>query len=114
MMGIFFSAMLFSAVQSMTPPPAQQNPQIIAQALDRCMATYAVRLTNTKAPDETIFAEATRGCLALNERLKSAINTQVPAAQASSFIKQMDASAKPDFMGMLAQIRRDRASKPAN
>jgi hypothetical protein len=114
MMAIFIGAVLLSGAQSLVTPQAQPNPQIIAQALDRCMATYAVRLTKTSASDETIYAEAAQGCSPLNERLKGAINAQVPAAQAADFIKQMDASAKPNFIAMLAKIRRDRASQPTN
>ncbi|WP_203310371.1 hypothetical protein [Sphingomonas beigongshangi] len=113
-MVMFAGALIALAAQSAAAPEPQANPQVIAQALDRCMATYAVRMTKTDASDETIFAEATRGCVQLNEQFKAAINAQVPAPQASAFIKQMDATAKPNFMVMLAKIRRDRAARAAN
>ncbi len=114
MMNVMVGAILMAGVQSVAPPQAQQNIQVTAQALDRCMATYAVRLTKTPASDDAIFAEATRSCAPLNEALTTALNTQLPPAQANAFIKQMDASARPNFMTMLARIRHDRASKPAN
>ena len=88
--------------------PVQTNPQIIAQAYDRCMATYAVRLTRTEATDEEIFAQAIRGCQSLEDQLTDAINAQVSAAQAAEFLQAMEAQAKPNFMTMLARIRSDR------
>ena len=88
--------------------PVQTNPQVIAQAYDRCMATYAVRLSRTEATDEEIFVQATRGCQSLDDQLTAAINAQVPAAQAAQLLQAMDAQAKPNFMAMLERIRSDR------
>ena len=80
------------------------------------MTTFAVRLTKTAATDEEIYAEADRSCRDLKQQLRAAINTQLPPADAKDVINQFDTSAKPNFMALLARIRRDRAAaaKPSN
>lgn len=102
---------LLTVAQTSAAQQAPLSPQIIAQAVDRCMATYAVRLTRTAASDESIYAAAEQGCRPLNDQLKAAARTAVPPAQADAFIQQLDASAKPNFLAMLARIRSDRAAR---
>jgi hypothetical protein len=104
---------------SLWPAPAwsqqpQADVQIVAQAYDRCMATYAVRLTKTASSDEDIYLQAAEGCLGLGDRLKSAISAQLPAPQAAEILAAMEAQAKPSFINMLAQIRSDRARRTGN
>ena len=92
-----------------TAQQPQANLQLLAQAYDRCMATYAVRLTRTEATDEQIYSEATQSCRGLDEQLTAAINSQLPPAQAAEVLETMDAQDKPNFLQMLARIRSDRA-----
>ncbi|MGZ8346419.1 MAG: hypothetical protein ACXWUP_04815 [Allosphingosinicella sp.] len=101
---------LFAAQQA-TAQQAQPDVQMLAQAYDRCMATYAVRLTHTSATDEDIFMQATQSCLSLNGQLRAAINTQLPPAHATEILQSIDAQAEPNFMTMLARIRSDRARR---
>lgn len=88
---------------------APADPQLLAQALDRCMATYAVRLTRTPTADDDIFAQAKLGCQPLTDQLNAAIRAQMPPADAAAITAQLESSAKPNFMAMLAKIRSDRA-----
>jgi len=111
-MHVLLAAISLAGAQAASTAQAEPSAQIVAQALDRCMATYAVRLTKTDASDEAIFTEATTSCLPLNVRLRAAINAQLPPPQAAGVIRSFDAQAKPNFMTMLAKIRSDRASKP--
>ena len=91
----------------------QQQPdmQLLAQAYDRCMATQAVRLTHGDAADQAIFIEAKEACRSLNEQLRLAIGTQLPAAQAAGILQSLDAQSEPNFMALLARIRSDRARR---
>ncbi|WP_081570425.1 hypothetical protein [Sphingobium herbicidovorans] len=98
-------------LQNASAQEAQPNIQIIAQAYDRCMATYAVRLTRTTAPDEAIYAEATKSCSPLKDKLVEAIRQQVSPPEADKVLASMDASAKPNFLNMLNRIRSDRAQR---
>ena len=101
-------ASLLTAPQAVAQEP-QPDIRIIAQAYDRCMATYAVRSTRTAATDEEIFDLATQSCFALDGRLRAAINAQLSPAQAAEALQSMDAQAAPNFMAMLARIRSDRS-----
>lgn len=101
-------ASLLTGPQAVAQEP-QPDIQIIAQAYDRCMATYAVRSTRTAATDEEIFDQATQSCFALDGRLRAAISAQLPAAEATGVLQSMDAQAAPNFMAMLARIRSDRS-----
>jgi len=105
---------LLLAMQPAAAQPAQTNLQILAQAYDRCMATYAVRLTRTAATDADIYTQATQSCAELDGQLKAALNAQLQPAQAAEIIRSMDAQAEPNFMVMLAQIRSDRARRGGN
>lgn len=99
----------FAASASAQQP--QPNIAILAQAVDRCMATHAVRMTHTAATDPEIYAQATQGCLSLSDQLRAAINAQLPPEQASEILASIDAQAEPNFMAMLARIRSDRARR---
>lgn len=90
--------------------PSQANAMMLAQANDRCMTTYAVRMTKTDAADDAIFAAATEGCKDLKSQLFSAIDKEYPADQASSLKSQLDAAEKPNFIKLLQKIRTDRLS----
>jgi|SRR4028119_1688098 hypothetical protein len=91
--------------------PAPANAMILAQANDRCMTTYAVRLTRTDATDEAIFKSAVEGCAKLKGQLYTAIHNEYPTAQASELTVQLDAAAKPNFLNLLRRIRSDRAQR---
>jgi hypothetical protein len=99
-------------------PAAAQQPQpnvpLLAQALDRCMATQAVRLTHTTATDADIYAQASRSCLSLSDELRAAIRTQLPPAQASEILGSIDAQAETNFSALLSRIRSDRARRAGN
>ena len=101
-------------VQQAFAQEVQANAQIIAQANDRCMATYAVRLTKTDATDEAIYAEAARSCQPLQDNLATALKAQLTPAQADDILKTLAEQAKPNFMAMLTQIRSDRATRASN
>jgi hypothetical protein len=96
-------------------PAAAQDPQpnamILAQALDRCMVTHAVRLTRTPTSDPDIFAQARQSCQPLNDRLRTAINAELPPADAAEMLRSIDQQAEPNFMALLARIRTDRARR---
>ena len=97
--------------QNASAQETQPSIQIVAQAYDRCMATYAVRLTRTTAPDEAIYAEATKSCSPLKDKLVEVIHQHVSPPEAAKVLASMDASAKPNFLNMLNRIRRDRAER---
>jgi len=94
-------------------PAAAPDARELALAYDRCMATYAVRLTRTAATDEEIYAQATASCASLESRLSAAIKAQLPPARATEMLQAMAADAKPNFMDMLARIRSDRLQRAA-
>lgn len=91
--------------------PAEADAMVLAQALDRCMATQAVRLTHTSAADAAIYAQARQSCSPLRDRLRAAISAQLSQADAAGLLQAMDAQAEPNFMNMLARIRSDRARR---
>jgi hypothetical protein len=99
------------AAQPAAAQQAEPDIQILASALDRCMATYAVRLTRTAASDREIFAQAIQGCGPLDARLRAALRTQLPPAEADEVLRTIDAQAEPNFMAILARIRSDRAAR---
>ncbi|MHA4838085.1 hypothetical protein [Sphingopyxis sp. MSC1_008] len=110
--GLFLGATLLSgAVHAQT---AQANAMMLAQASDRCMTTYAVRMTKTDAADDAIFAAATEGCKDLKSQLFGAIDKEYPADQASGLKSQLDAAEKPNFMKLLQKIRTDRQQRGGN
>jgi hypothetical protein len=84
---------------------------MLAQAQDRCMTTYAVRLTRTSATDEAIYADARSGCGTLASQLHAAIAKEYPADQAAELLATLDAQARPNFMALLQRIRADRAAR---
>jgi hypothetical protein len=100
--------------QASVAPEAQPSVMILAQAHDRCMTTYAVRLTRTEVADEEIFSRATEGCSQLTGQLHAAIAREYPADQARELVATIEASARPNFMTMLQRIRTDRRNRTAN
>ena len=101
---------LVSAQQAAAQDP-QPNAMILAQALDRCMVTHAVRLTRTATSDADIFTQARQSCLGLNEQLRASVNAQLPPADAAEMLRSIDQQAEPNFMALLARIRSDRARR---
>lgn len=95
------------------PAAAQPAPSVplLAQAYDRCMATFAVRLTRTEAADDAIHAEAKKGCQDIDDQLRAAVRAQLPPADADRLLSQFDASSRPNFMALLQRIRADRAAQ---
>ena len=102
---------LLLAAQQGAAQETQPNAMVLAQALDRCMATQAVRLTRTAATDAEILAQARRSCLTLSDQFRAAVNAQSPAADAAEMLRSIDSRAEPNFMAMLSQIRSDRARR---
>lgn len=102
--------LLLAAQQAAAQDP-QPNAMILAQALDRCMATQAVRLTRTASTDANIFAQARQSCLTLNDQLRAAISAQFPPADAAEMLRSIDEQAEPNFMALLSRIRSDRARR---
>ena len=100
-----------AALSAGAPVAAQPDVDLVAQAADRCMVTYAVRLTKTEATDEEIFAAATAGCKTLNDEFDAAVTATFPAEQAAEMKAASAAQAKPNFLQLLQRIRADRASK---
>lgn len=94
--------------------PGEANAMMLAQANDRCMTTYAVRMTRTDTADDAIFAAATEGCKELKAQLFDAIDKEHPADQASGLKSQLDAAEKPNFMKLLQKIRTDRQQRGGN
>ena len=99
-------------------PAYGQQPEptlmMVAQAQDRCMTTYAVRLSKETADDEAIYERAEAGCSELDTKLDAAIQRDVPAAKQAEIRAMLANSKKPNFMAMIAKIRSDRASRAAN
>jgi|GEM_PF-2927905 len=100
--------LLAAAAQAPAAPPPQPSVMTLAQALDTCMATYAVRLSRTDATDEAVFAGAQQGCGPLNQRLRAAVSAELPADQARELLATLETSERPNFMTMLQRIRADR------
>ena len=108
------SLALFAVVAATIVQPAeasQPNAMMLAQAHDRCMVGYAVRLTKTSATDEAIYREAVTGCKALHERLGAAVAREYAPEQAAQLTTSLEAQAKPNFLRLVQQIRTDRLSK---
>jgi len=113
-MRVTFVVSALAAALSVQAAAAEQSPpniMFIAQALDRCMATYAVRLTKTAASDEEIYTVASKGCAPLDAKFAEGIMATVPPQQAAKFLQDADASKKPNFLNMLTKIRNDRAKR---
>jgi hypothetical protein len=106
--------MIAAAIPPALAQQGQPDVVIVAQALDRCMATYAVRLTKTPASDDIIYAEAVKGCAPLNDKFVEGIKRTVPSRQATELLRDMETSKKPRFLNMLAQIRSDRAKRTSS
>ena len=99
---------LLAALPASAQAP-QDDTQMLAMAVDRCMATYASRLADSGGSDQDIYAQATQGCAALNDRMTASINARYPPAQASEVLEAMNGDAEANFMHMLADTRSNRA-----
>ena len=110
---IIAMAILGIAAQSAFAQPAHPDVSTLAQALDRCMTTYAVRLTKTEAADEAIYLAAVDGCKQIEVDLTTAVRRDVPATQGEAALAQWKEQAKPNFMSLLQRIRSDRAARGA-
>ena len=106
--------LVLSAGQPPAAAEAQASVPTLAQAVDRCMATYAVRLTRTDAADEAIFSEATQGCRQISDLLDAAITREYPAGQARELVETLESNARPNFMRLLQRIRADRQRRQGN
>lgn len=116
-MKIGLAVLLFGAAFSADlafAQPTQANAMMLAQAHDRCMTSYAVRMTKTEATDEQIFSGATEGCKELQGQFHAAVVKEYPAAQADELITMLNAQAKPNFLNMLRKIRSDRLLRSGN
>ncbi len=107
---LIFLATVSAAIAEPLIAQSQSNPSILASALDRCMATYAVRLTRADASDEAIYAAATAGCKPIEDELTIVVRRDLPKAQAEAALQQWATQAKPNFLTLLARIRADRAA----
>jgi hypothetical protein len=109
-----FLALFAVAAATMFQPAevAQPNAMMLAQAHDRCMVGYAVRLTKTSASDEAIYTEAVTGCKGLHEQLGAAVAREYAPEQAAHLTTSLEAQAKPNFLSLVQRIRTDRLSKP--
>jgi L-alanine-DL-glutamate epimerase-like enolase superfamily enzyme len=103
-----------AALAAQAAQPAQPSAMVLAQAHDRCMTTYAVRLTRTSATDEAIYAEAIAGCKALKDQLSASIAREYSPAQAAELTGTLETQARPNFLTLLQRIRTDRLSRGGN
>ncbi len=112
---LLLGLVLASPVAAQTAAPAAAeapaNVPLLAQMLDRCMATHAVRLSRTDLDDAAIHAQASTGCAAINQQLRAGVRSQMPPAEAEALIRQLDATDRPNFMALLQRIRADRAAR---
>ncbi len=99
--------------QSALAQATQSDVSTLAQALDRCMTTYAVRLTKTETVDEAIYLAAVDGCKQIEVDLTTAVRRDVPATQGEAALTQWKEQSKPNFMSLLQRIRSDRAARGA-
>lgn len=99
------------AVSLVATPALAQSPQNeqerLALAVDRCMNDYAVRLADSGASDDDIYAQAQQGCAGLNDQLTASINARYPPALASEVLGSMNEEAENNFMQMLDHVRGD-------
>lgn len=100
-----------AATISQSAEVAPPNAMMLGQAHDRCMVSYAVRLTKTSASDEVIYTEAVSGCRGLHEQLGAAIARDYAPEQAVQLTTRLEAQAKPNFLALLRRIRTNRLSK---
>ena len=108
---MWFESAAIAALSLGAQPAPAQDLGVLAHAYDRCMTTFAVRLTRTAAADADIYAEASRSCASLKNHLRAAVVAQLPAAQSSEMIRAIDSQGETSFMAMLARIRSDRARR---
>ena len=83
----------------------------LAQALDRCMAVQAVRLTKTDIGDDEMYARAAEACRGVKERLAEKVGEDYPAAEGAQALREVEAQSRPGFMGMVDKVRGVRAGR---
>lgn len=110
MAGCLWSVPQASAQQARAQP-VQPDPQVLGQAYDRCMATYAVRLSKTAAGDDAIYTQARQSCASIEQQFTAALRAQLPAEKVTEVLRALEAQTKPNFMSMLTRIRSDRARR---
>ncbi|WP_265587296.1 hypothetical protein [Sphingomicrobium arenosum] len=103
---ILAALFLSAAVQQVTPETMQ-----LAQTHDRCMTTFAVRLSKETTDDEAIFEQAQAGCAELEQALDARLDADLGPDHAPALKAQLEVAAKPNFLAMLDRIRRDRAAR---
>lgn len=91
-----------------TPEPSLM---LLAEAHDRCLVTYAVRLAGSGEEDEQIYAAASQGCSEIKARRDGAVRTELPPEHVDDLLRELEAAEKPNFMRVLKQIRADRAAR---
>ena len=96
-------------VQPSVAQPTQPSLATLAEALDICLASYAVQLTYSSASDDAIYAAAKDGCKKIETELIATVRRDVPPAQADAALRQWAAVAKPNFMTVIQRIRADRS-----
>ena len=89
------SLVVAAAITAQPAEAAQPTAMVLAQAHDRCMVGYAVRLTKTSANDEAIYSAAVAGCKALHEQLGAAVAREYAPEQAAQLTTALDAQALP-------------------
>jgi hypothetical protein len=107
------SLLIFVLTLAVQGAPVADDPQLLAQAQDRCMTTYAVRQAGSGRADDAIYTEAEGGCASLNAQLFAALAVKLPPADAAAITKELRDTAKPRFVALLARIRADRAARAA-
>ena len=112
MIAVSLTAALALAAQSTQAAPP--GAMLLAQAHDRCMTTYAVRLTRTAATDDAIYAEAVAGCKGLKDQLSAGIARDYAPTQAAELTAALESQARPNFLTLLQRIRADRISRAGN
>lgn len=108
---IIATTIIGMAAQSASGQSPEPDVSTLAQALDRCMTTYAVRFTKTELADEAIYIAAVEGCKQIEIDLTAAVKRDIPAAKGEAAITQWQEQAKPNFMTLLQRIRTDRAAR---
>ena len=107
----FLSAAMIILASPAVAQRAQPNIMTIAQVLDRCMTTQAVRLSRESTDDEAIFSQAKAQCAELDAALDASMEREVPAERQADLKAQLANSEKPNFMTVLAKIRSDRSAR---
>jgi len=98
-----------SAIAGETNPLAQI--MITANAYDRCVTTYAVKLLESGLSDDDLYVVASTMCRDLNDLMKQRIIASLPAAQANEMLARLGADPKGDYLKKLQAIRQGRSRR---